>query len=202
MSIRYENIGLNHVSQFLASELFKSFPSQLQNISFAAVKADAQWSQSYADPLPATTVAALLSNVPPSVTDSLIAYHLVTPDSEENMLLPVFQSYCNTATSPPPTHNLAVRATACEVCERDWVPLTYHHLIPREVHAKAVKRRWHEEWELQSVAWLCRACHGYVHKIESNEELAKNWWTVERLMKREDMQAWAQWISKVRWKAK
>lgn len=182
--------------------MFVSLPQRLQTITFAATKSDVRLSESYGDPLPTTTTATLLANIPCSVTDSLDAYHLVTPGSEANLLIPVLQNYCNTATSPPPTHNPTVRAVACEICGRDWVPLSYHHLIPREVHAKAVKRGWHEEWELQSVAWLCRACHGCVHMIESNEELAKNWYTVERLMEREDMQQWAKWVGRVRWKAR
>ncbi len=47
------------------------------------------------------------------------------------------------------------RTTECEICERE-VPLTYHHLIPREVHDKARKKKWHPEAMLNSVAWLCR----------------------------------------------
>ena len=80
--------------------------------------------------------------------------------------------------------------------------MTYHHLIPRQMHAKAVKRGWAKEWELQKVAWLCRACHSFVHRIASNEELARDWRSVEDLMEREDVQAWAKWVGKVRWKAR
>ena len=47
------------------------------------------------------------------------------------------------------------RTTECEICERE-VPLTYHHLIPREVHDKVRKKKWHPEAMLNSVAWLCR----------------------------------------------
>lgn len=98
------------------------------------------------------------------------------------------------ATQPPPPLDLSRKADACEICLRDWIPLTYHHLIPCQVHAKALKRRWHEEWQLNSVAWLCRACHSLVHRIASNEELAREWWTIERLVEREDVQDFALWI--------
>lgn len=80
--------------------------------------------------------------------------------------------------------------------------MTYHHLIPRQMHDKALKRGWHKEWELGKVAWLCRACHSYVHKIATNEELAKDWYDVDLLLEREDVQKWAGWIGKVRWKAR
>lgn len=96
----------------------------------------------------------------------------------------------------------STRTTECEICGRDWIPLSYHHLIPKEVHGKVLKRKWHEEWRLNSVAWLCRACHSFVHRCESNEVLARDYWTVERLLEREDVQQWAKWVSRVRWKAK
>ncbi|KKK21151.1 hypothetical protein AOCH_003183 [Aspergillus ochraceoroseus] len=42
---------------------------------------------------------------------------------------------------PGPRH----APTPCEICARDWIPLSYHHLIPRGVHAKVRKRGWQEE---------------------------------------------------------
>jgi hypothetical protein len=82
-----------------------------------------------------------------------------------------------------------------------------------------LKRGWHEERELGSVAWLCRACHSFVHRVCSNEELARHWYvvlegveettansmiryTVELLEDREDVQKWIGWVGKVRWKAR
>ena len=79
------------------------------------------------------------------------------------------------------------------------MPLTYHHLIPREVHKKVLKRGWHEEAVLNSVAWLCRPCHSMVHRMESNEELARRWYTVEKLLEREDVQRWRVWVGRQRW---
>jgi len=48
------------------------------------------------------------------------------------------------------------------------------------------------------VAWICRACHTFVHQCATNEELAKEWYTVERLMEREDVRRFAGWVGKVR----
>ena len=103
-------------------------------------------------------------------------------------------------TAGPPVW-ATTRTDACEICERDWIPLSYHHLIPRAVHAKVVKRGWHAEWVLGSVAWLCRACHSFVHRMASNEELAREWYTVERILEREDVRDWARWVGRIRWKA-
>ena len=70
------------------------------------------------------------------------------------------------------------------------------------MHAKVLKRGWHTEDRLNDVAWLCRACHSFLHRVASHEELAREWFSVERLMDREDVRAFAGWVGKVRWKSK
>ena len=44
------------------------------------------------------------------------------------------------------------------------------------------KRGWHGEEVLNSVAWLCRACHSFVHGLVGNEELARGFYTVELIL--------------------
>jgi len=149
----------------------------------------------------------LVSFLPTTTTDSLTAYGLLPADDPsaliKTFLNPLISTYISAVTAPPPSFlPTTVRADACEICERDWIPLTYHHLIPRSVHAKVLKRGWHEEWTLNSVAWLCRACHSFVHGIGSNEELAREWFTIDLLREREDVQKWGMWVGKVRWKAR
>lgn len=145
---------------------------------------------------------SLLSGVPLSVSDSLQAYAILCDASYlPKFLGPIFTEYIAATSSPPPSWS-STRTSACEICERDWIPLTYHHLIPKETHAKVLKRGWHEEWMLNSVAWLCGACHRFVHGCATNEELAREWWSVDRLMGRDDVKAWAKWRGNVRWKKK
>ncbi|KAL8948978.1 MAG: hypothetical protein Q9222_004884, partial [Ikaeria aurantiellina] len=157
---------------------------------------DPRLTKEICDPLPKPTVDRILTSIPPSVADSLVTYGLL--DSQDDLpkfLTPVLQDYVNAATAPPPLWT-TTRASACEICDRDWIPLSYHHLIPKQIHAKAIKRGWHDEWMLNSVAWLCRACHSFVHRMASNEELATKYWTVERLMARDEVQAWAKWVGR------
>lgn len=80
--------------------------------------------------------------------------------------------------------------------------MTYHHLIPKSTHERVLKRGWHTEDKLNSVAWLCRACHSFVHRVAGNEELAKSFWSIELLEEREDVKAWVKWVGRVRWKAR
>jgi len=113
------------------------------------------------------------------------------------LLKEVLEEYVSAATAPPPVWS-HTKAKECEICERE-VPLTYHHLIPREVHKKALKRGWHPEWMLNSVAWLCRPCHSTVHRLASNEVLARELYTVEKLLGMEEVERWRGWVGKQRW---
>lgn len=148
----------------------------------------------------------LIEALPSTIPDSLTSYNLLpSPSDLDRILEPAFSSYITSTTSIPSEHTPALAASrpeGCEICEREHLPLTYHHLIPRAMHAKAVKRGWHQEWELNKVAWLCRACHSFVHKIEGNEVLAREFYSVELLIEREDVQKWAGWVGRVRWKAR
>lgn len=55
---------------------------------------------------------------------------------------------------------------------------------------------------LNKVAWLCGACHSFVHRMASNEELAREWHDVERILERDDVHRWKGWVGGVRWKKK
>jgi len=109
----------------------------------------------------------------------------------------VVESYLEAAIAAPPVW-VTTRRTECEICERE-VPLTYHHLIPKAVHTKVLKRGWHKEFMLNSVAWLCRPCHSTVHRVASHEVLAREFYTVELLLGREDVRKWKGYIEKQRW---
>lgn len=144
--------------------------------------------------------------MPVTIADSLSSYGLIQDASDlDRFLEPALSTYVTAVTSPPPEHTPAVTASrpdGCEICQREHLPLTYHHLIPRQVHAKVLKRGWHKEWELNKVAWLCRACHTFVHRIGSNELLARELYSVDLLLEREDVQKWAAWVAKIRWKSR
>ncbi|KAG2418407.1 hypothetical protein HFD88_001508 [Aspergillus terreus] len=196
------DLPIGGANQFLASEIFTSLPTDLQTLSYAALQHTPSLEDRYATPLPRTTLDALTTTLPVSVPESLTVYGLI-PDAADtpDFLNRVVGEYVAGTTRPPPVW-ATTRTDACEICERDWIPLSYHHLIPRGVHAKVRKKGWHDEWMLNSVAWLCRACHSFVHRMATNEELAREWYTVDRILERQDVQEWAKWVGRVRWKAK
>jgi 5-methylcytosine-specific restriction endonuclease McrA len=192
--------------QYLGEEIFTNLPNDLRKISYAVVQDDPRIAERYAVPLDPEMLNSVTQSLPPSTTDSLDTYGLISDvKSLDRFIDPILTNYISTATYPPPEYTPAITASrpdGCEICSREHIPLTYHHLIPRQTHAKAIKRGWHKDWELNKVAWLCRACHNYVHKIASNEELAKEYYDVDLLLAREDVQKFAAWVGRVRWKAR
>ncbi|KAG5658904.1 hypothetical protein KAF25_007457 [Fusarium avenaceum] len=193
---------------YLATEIFENLPGELQGLDYRMWRDDAALQEQYSLPLTKESLSVL--NLPPSVVETLATYNLIStdpdteshlPSSSEVFLLPIITSYITPLIEPPPATR-ATRADACELCARSWVPLSYHHLIPRFVHEKAVKRGWHRKEDLQNVAWLCGACHRFVHNFKTHEELARDYYTVDLLLEEEDVQRWAAWVGKLRWKGR
>lgn len=190
-------------------------------MDYGSHASSASLQERYTPPLDASSVSGLVGLVPNTIPDSLLSYRLLpTQEHVPIFLSAVLNDYVSQAITPPPSIALAasssssssssavkakaqleaLRPSACELCGRDWIPLTYHHLIPRSTHDKVRKRGWHPDWRLNAVAWLCRACHDFVHGLASNEELAREWWSLERLRSREDTKVWVEWVGRVRWK--
>jgi hypothetical protein len=206
-AIKQDPAELAEFSDYLAAEVFPAFPDTLRLIDHTTLKPTTtsdmavEDADNYSLPLTISVLEALTCLVPPTVADTLQAYGLISPPATDTgtFLSPILTAYITSATRPPPAPS-ATRTTACELCSRDWIPLTYHHLIPKQIHTKALKRGWHDEAKLNSVAWLCRACHSFVHRVASNEELAREYYTVEKLSEREDVEKWVGWVGGVRWK--
>ena len=192
---------LAEFSDYLAVEAFSSLPQELQDLSYHGLQDNIELSEKWSLPLTLSVFEEVSSHVPGGITDSLTAYGLIEPPKSDlqSFIAPVLSAYVGAVTTPPPKWT-ETRTNACEICERDWVPMTYHHLIPKQIHVKVLKRGWHEEHQLNSVAWLCRACHSFIHRMASNEELAREWYTVDKICEREDVQKWAKWVRRVRWK--
>lgn len=175
-------------------------------MSYAHIQDNANLADKYSLPLDSSIAEDVVQSLPASTSDSLVSYGLIEESSDlERFFDPIITGYISSTTAAPSEYTPAVTASrppGCEICEREHLPLTYHHLIPRQIHAKAVKRGWHKEWELNKVAWLCRACHSYVHRVASNEELAREYYDVELLLEREDVRRCAAWVGRVRWKAR
>jgi len=197
---------LSEFSDYIATIAFESLPLELQTITHRIWANSPHLQEEYALPLTSNDISDKITpTLNPEVSESLTTYGILTPPAQDitTFLAPILTTYLTTTTTPPPAPSTTRPQTnECEICGRDWVPLTYHHLIPRFVHGKAVKRGCHREEDLQAVAWLCRACHSFVHRLAGHEELARQYFTVDRLLEREEVRSFAGWVGRVRWKAR
>ncbi|KAI0157108.1 hypothetical protein GGR52DRAFT_189980 [Hypoxylon sp. FL1284] len=191
-------------ADYVAAAVFTALPTDLRTLDHHA---DADLRARYAVPVTRADVGQLAPALDPAVADTLRAYGVVSPtideSAEDAFLARVLTSYIETATRHPPAPRATKSdAAGCELCGRWWVPLSYHHLVPRLVHGKAARRGWHRREDLQRVAWLCGACHRFVHRFAGHEELARRYYTVQLLLREEAVGRWVEWVGRLRWKGR
>lgn len=135
--------SLDDFALYLASEAWPALPPSIRSATY-----------DHRGEVPDVDTLGL-ETVPTAFVDTLISCGIADDvDDVVAFLRKVLADYIEEVTAPPPVWS-KTRTSECEICERE-VPVTYHHLIPREVHTKALKKNWHSEGMLNSVAWLCR----------------------------------------------
>ncbi|MCT2535974.1 HNH endonuclease [Aquibacillus koreensis] len=73
----------------------------------------------------------------------------------------------------------------CELCDRENVALTKHHLTPKE-----------EGGTFKATAMLCIPCHKQIHALYTNTELALRLSTIPLLKDDEKIAKYIKWIRK------
>lgn len=86
------------------------------------------------------------------------------------------------------------RIVNCQLCER-FVKLTRHHVYPKETHKSCLKRGIAERDLLTTIA-ICKMCHSTIHRFYSNDELAKNYYTLDLLLAEDKIIRYAKFASK------
>ena len=83
---------------------------------------------------------------------------------------------------PPPQTD----SPACPLCGRALVPgptINEHHMVPRSHRGR-------------DTVTMHRICHGKIHTVFSERELAAYYHTVERLLEHEEMRKFVNWVRK------
>ncbi|WP_442955834.1 HNH endonuclease [Paenibacillus sp. y28] len=73
----------------------------------------------------------------------------------------------------------------CELCGRDSVTTTEHHLVPREKGGAQAP-----------TARLCVACHKQIHALFTNDQLVAGLYTLELLKANPAVARYLKWIRK------
>jgi hypothetical protein len=90
--------------------------------------------------------------------------------------------------------------STCGLCDRQ-MPLTYHHLIPKE-EAHRYRDKLSRE-ELTRGVQVCRPCHSAIHRTYTNAQLAAQHRTIESLLDETDpstlpLRRWVQYAARQR----
>ena len=81
----------------------------------------------------------------------------------------------------------------CSMCLRT-IPITVHHLIPRSEHNRSNRPTSYLTGPENLLA-VCRPCHSTIHRAENNSTLAKEYYTLELLMKHPKINSFVTWVS-------
>ncbi|QOR68230.1 HNH endonuclease [Cytobacillus suaedae] len=73
----------------------------------------------------------------------------------------------------------------CELCGRDEVATTIHHLLPKEMGGT-----------FGATANLCIPCHKQIHALYTNGEIAARLTTIRELREDEQLASFIKWIRK------
>lgn len=85
----------------------------------------------------------------------------------------------------------------CNLCERENLELTFHHLIPKCQHKRNwCKKKFTKEEMKKSGINVCIECHKNIHRLISNVELAKFYYTLELLLEHPKIKKFLGWIKK------
>jgi hypothetical protein len=86
---------------------------------------------------------------------------------------------------------------ACAICGREGLELTKHHLVPKSQVARISSRRKVSPSQLRNdIIWVCHGCHGQIHALFTEKELAGSLNRLEKLLSDESVAKFAAWAAK------
>lgn len=86
----------------------------------------------------------------------------------------------------------------CELCGRDKMSVSFHHLIPQTLHRNAWFRKNFTLREMQTRGLnVCRECHHAIHQfIPREKDLGRHYNTREALLAHEKVARHVEWIAR------
>jgi len=84
----------------------------------------------------------------------------------------------------------------CSLCKRKDLETTRHHLIPRSQHKRAWCKKKFIKKERDFTVPLCMDCHYNIHKLVTEKDMARDYYTIELLLTNPKVKKYVDWISK------
>jgi len=75
----------------------------------------------------------------------------------------------------------------CELCGREGIKLTNHHLVPKQKKGRN---------EQDNYAKVCIPCSKQIHALFTNKELKREYNTIEKLKSSAKIKKWVGWVRK------
>lgn len=88
-----------------------------------------------------------------------------------------------------------IASRTCALCGRTDIRTTRHHLVPRMRHRQKRTRRAFTREQRQQTVDLCVPCHGHIHAVLTEKQLADEYHTLEALRRHEEVRRFAEWIA-------
>ena len=85
----------------------------------------------------------------------------------------------------------------CELCTRNNLKLTFHHLIPKKMHKKKYVLKIHPNKDFNKYGIVvCVACHKTIHNCISHKDLALRYFTITDLLSHSEIKKAVEFNSK------
>ena len=159
-------------------------------MSHIAIKANPSLAGKYTDPSNSIYRSATYgSHVIPSSLGPYIRHYSIIceQDDRESFFFPIVRGYILDVKLPK----------SCELCERSQFALTSHHLVPQSVFKTLPKEASSQHKYQPNTAWLCRGCHRFLHRIITEEALAKDYCSIELLLRRTEIWQFARTVGRL-----
>ena len=90
------------------------------------------------------------------------------------------------------------KPSACELCGSTSDYLNFHHLIPRALHGRSYFRNHYKKSYLKTHGvWICKFhCHVEIHKLVSEKDMGKAYYTKELLLEHPQVKSYIEWRRK------
>jgi hypothetical protein len=82
----------------------------------------------------------------------------------------------------------------CQLCERE-LRLTFHHLIPRTLHANRWFKKTFTREQMSAGLDLCADCHSALHTFVPEKQLGREHNTREKLLAHPEIGRFVAWVS-------
>jgi hypothetical protein len=82
----------------------------------------------------------------------------------------------------------------CQLCERENIETTDHHLIPVTRHSNKKTKKETDRDTRNIKVPLCKPCHKQIHKLITEKEMERHYNTIEKLKEHSGVQKFIAWV--------